>query len=339
MKFLKYLLFLLLIVIIGFAIYVAVQPSDFEVSRTRTVEAPAAVLYNHVIDFKNWESWSPWVEKEPDLKISYPEQTKGVGGSYSWVGKDGLGNMKTVATLANSSIDQELQFEDYHPSKISWSFEPTEDNKTTVTWKMNGEKTPFMFKAFAAVSGGFDAMIGPDFERGLEKLDSIVVAEIKKYSIKVDGITEHSGGFYLYKTTSSKMEDFSTKMVEMMSKMGEFVEKNNVAMAGSPFVLYHKWDEENNAVMFSCCVPTTSKVIAAESDILTGQLNPFKAVKTILKGDYKNLKEAWETAMKYIPENGLEFTENGPMIEAYVTDPMSEPNPANWITEIYVAVK
>ena len=339
MKFLKYLLFLILIVVIGFAIYVAVQPSDFEVSRSRTIEAPAAVLYGNVIDLKNWEAWSPWVEKEPDLKITYPEQTKGVGGAYSWEGKDGVGKLKIVATETNASIDQEMQFGDYHPSKVNWMFEPTEDNKTKVTWKMNGEKTPFIFKAFAAFTGGFDNMVGPDFERGLEKLDSLAVSDMKKYVINIDGVTQHGGGFYLYNTTSCKMDEFKTKMVEMMTKMGEFVEKNKVPMAGAPYVIYHKWDEENNAVMFSCCVPTTSKIIAAESDVLTGQLKPFKALKTTLKGDYENLKEAWETAMKYVPENTLEFTENGPMIESYVTDPMTEPNPANWITEIYLALK
>ncbi len=146
-------------------------------------------------------------------------------------------------------------------------------------------------------------------------------------------------GFIYITTTSCKMDEFKTKMVEMMTKIGVFVEKNNVAMAGAPFVMYHKWDEENNAVMFSCCVPTTARVITTESDVLTGKMKPFKAVKTTLKGNYENLKEAWDTAMKYIPDNGLEFTENGPMIEAYLTDPMTEPNPANWITEIYLAVK
>ena len=339
MKFLKYLLFLVLIAIIGFAIYVAVQPNSFEVSRERTIDAPAAVLYDNVIDYKNWPSWSSWVEKEPDLKINFPEKTEGVGGSYSWAGKDGEGNMKTIGANPKSNIVQELQFADYHPSKINWTFEPTADNKTKVTWKMNSDKVPFMFKGFAAISGGFDNMIGPDFARGLEKLDSIVLVEMKKYSVNVEGITQHSGGFYLYNTTSCRMDEFKDKMVEMMPKLDEFVKKNNIAMAGAPYVSYHKWDEENNAVMFSCCVPTTSKVVTTEPGILTGQLKPFKAVKTVLKGDYENLKEAWDTAMKYITDNTLEFTENGPMLEAYLTDPVSEPNPANWITEIYIAVK
>lgn len=339
MKFLKYLLFLVLIAIIGFAIYVAVQPNSFEVSRERTINAPSSVLYDNVIDFKNWEAWSSWIEKEPDLKLMFPEQTEGIGGSYSWEGKDGVGNMKTIAANPKTSIVQELQFDDYHPSKINWTFEPTEDNKTKVTWKMNSEKLPFMFKGFAAVSGGFDKMIGPDFERGLEKLDSIVVADMKKYSITVDGVTEHGGGFYLYTTASCKFTEMESKMEEMMTKVFTYAQQNNIKMAGSPFTIYHKWDEENGTTMFSSCIPTTAKVITTNSDVLTGKLKPFKAVKTTLKGDYDNLKEAWNTAMKYIPENGMEFTESGPMIEAYLTDMTVEQNPANWLTEIYLAIK
>jgi effector-binding domain-containing protein len=339
MKFFKYLLFLILIAIIGFAIYVAVQPNSFEVSRERTINAPSAVLYDNVIDYKNWESWSSWVEKEPDLKLIFPELTEGVGGSYSWEGKDGVGSMKTLATTPKTSIEQELQFGEYHPSKINWTFESTADNKTKVTWKMNSDKVPFMFKGFAAVSGGFDNMIGPDFERGLEKLDSIVLADMSKYNINVSGITEHGGGFYLYNTTSCKMSEMESKMGEMMTKVFTYAKQNNINIAGSPFTIYHKWDEENGALMFSSCIPTTAKVITTDSNVLTGRLKPFKAVKAVLKGDYKNLKETWDTAMKYIPENGLEFTETGPMIESYLSDPMTEPNPANWITEIYLAVK
>ena len=91
MKALKYILFLLLIAIIGSAIYVAVQPNSFEVSRTKTIKAPAPVIYNNIIDFKNWEAWLPWVVKEPSTKINLSEQTNGVGGSYSWTDKDGSG--------------------------------------------------------------------------------------------------------------------------------------------------------------------------------------------------------------------------------------------------------
>ena len=110
MKFVKYLLFLLLIILIGLAIYVAVQPNSFSVTREKVIDAPASVVYQNVIDFKKWPNWSPWIEKEPNLTLNFPEQTSDIGGSYSWEGKDGKGNMKTVATVPNESIDQKLQF-------------------------------------------------------------------------------------------------------------------------------------------------------------------------------------------------------------------------------------
>jgi effector-binding domain-containing protein/ribosome-associated toxin RatA of RatAB toxin-antitoxin module len=339
MKALKYILFLILIIIIGLTIYIAVQPNSFEVKRTRTFNAPAEVIYNNVIDFKNWEAWSSWVEKDPETVITLGENTKGVGGSFSWVDKDGKGQMKTLSTSENVSIDQELQFGDFAPSKIHWEFIPAEDSKTEVVWKMNSDNVPFMFKAFALFSGGFDNMIGPDFERGLEKLDSIVEASMKIYSIKVDGITQHGGGFYLYNTTSTKMDGFENVMQDMLLKVKSYVQDNHITTAGPPFIFYHKWDETNNSVMFSSCVPTTAQVITTENDILTGQLEPFKAIKTTLTGNYSNLKEAWQTALDYIPKNSFEFTEQGPMLEVYVTDLTKTPNPANWITEIYIAVK
>ena len=339
MKAFKYILFLLLIAVIGIAIYVAVQPNSFEVTRTRTIKAPSAVVYNNIIDYKNWESWSPWVEKEPSTIITLSEQTKGVDGSYSWIDKDGAGTMKTLEAVSNTSIKQQMQFGDFSPSEINWTFETNDDGTTKTTWTISGKDLPFGFKAFAAFSGGMEKQIGPDFERGLEKLDSVVVASMKVYNITVNGVTNHSGGYYLYNTTSSKIDELASKITEMMPKVGEFVMKNNITTAGAPFTNYHKWDMENNAVMFSCGVPTTEKVITTDSAILTGQLQPFKAVKTTLKGDYTNLKEAWEAADKYIKENNLEQIETGPTIETYISDPMLTPNPADWITEIYIAIK
>ena len=103
--------------------------------------------------------------------------------------------------------------------------------------------------------------------------------------------------------------------------------------------VYHAWDEKNGTTMFSCCVPTTDRVITTDSDILTGQMEPFKALKVTLNGDYENLKEAWDVAMKHVETNNFEFTDDGPMLEVYKTDPSTEPNPANWVTEIYIALK
>jgi uncharacterized protein YndB with AHSA1/START domain len=268
MKAFKFIVFLLLILIIGACTYVAVQPNNYEVVRSRTIKAPAAVIYNNVIEFKNWEAWSSWVEKNPDTKITYPEQTKGIGGHYSWEDDDGVGNMKTIAATPPTFIEQAIQFDDFEPSKITWDFEPNEQGETKTTWTMKGDNIPFGFKLYAVFSGGFDNMIGPDFDRGLEKLDSIVVESTKKYEITINGITEYGGGFYLYKTTNAKNSNISQKMAEQYGSLMTYVTKNNIQMAGMPLTVYNEMNMENGTVIMSNGLPVNQKIdIADDSDI------------------------------------------------------------------------
>ncbi|NNE32747.1 MAG: transcription activator effector-binding protein [Winogradskyella sp.] len=339
MKFLKYILLLLLILIIGFSIYIAVQPNSFEVTRSKTINAPQPVIYNEVIDFANWEAWSAWVEEKPDTKISLGDQTDGVGGNYTWEDEDGIGRMKTIDADPFSSITQEMQFEDFPKSKVLWQFSGNENGTTDVKWSISGEDLPFIFKFFSTIMGGMENQIGPKYERSLVLLDSVLQNKMSAYSIDVEGVTQHSGGYYLYSTTSCKMSDFKTKMQEEFPKVGSYALANNITFAGAPFVLYEKWDEANNAVIFSVCIPTNSRIITTESDILTGQLDNFKAIKTVLNGNYDNLKEAWEKTMAYIKSNNLNVLEGGAMMEVYPTDPSLVPNPADWKTELYIEVE
>ena len=339
MKTIKYIVLLLLILIIGFSIYIAVQPNSFDVTRTKTINAPQSVVYNNIIDFKNWEAWSSWIEEKPETVITLSEKTEGIDGSYTWEDEDGVGSMKTVSTEPMTTISQEMEFDDNPKSDVTWNLKSNTDGSTEVTWNIKGKNLPFAFKIYATVMGGMEKQIGPHFERGLTMLDSVLQVEMKAYSINVEGVTQHSGGYYLYNTTSCKFSEFEKNMKEMLPQVGAYAITHNVTMAGPPFILYHKWDEENDAMIFSCCVPTNSKIISDEPGILTGRLKSFRTVKTVLKGNYDNLKEAWDTTMTYISDNDLEMVEGGPMLETYITDPMSQTNPAKWVTEIYVAVK
>ncbi len=343
MKTLKYIFFLLLLVIVAGAIYIATLESSYDVSRTKTIKAPIQVVYNKVNDFKTWSSWSPWLGKDPTTELIYGENTSGKGATHSWKSnhKDvGEGNMETVEVIANESITQKITFIKPWESQsdIYWTFK-TVDEGTEVTWGMKGE-LDFMSRAFMAFAGGMEKQVGPDYERGLIKLDSVIQADMKKYSVTVNGVTTHGGGFYLYNTTSCKIDEIGIKMQEMMPKVGMYAQKNKIKMAGPPFTLYHKFDPENNAVIFSCAVPVLERVITESgSGIQTGMLKPFKALKTTLKGDYTNSKEAWETAYKYLADNELEQVDGSVALEVYLTDSMSTPNPADWITEIYIPVK
>jgi ribosome-associated toxin RatA of RatAB toxin-antitoxin module len=302
--------------------------------------APAAVVFNKVNDFKNWPQFSPWAEKEPTAALTYGDTTVGEGGFYAWNGEIlGEGYMETLSTRANEQIAQTINFiEPFEArSNINWTFTP-EGEQTRVTWQMEGKKD-FVSKLATIFMGSIEDMTGPDFERGLFKLDSLLQADMRVYKIDINGTVAHSGGYYLYKTTSCKFSELQTKMTELMPQVAGYAITHNISFAGKPFVRYHQWDRANDAIIFSSCIPTTTKIMATESDILTGQLEPFEAIKTTLTGDYNNLEEAWLQTMDYIAQNELELAAPGYMLEYYLTDPMDQPNPADWITEIYVGIK
>ena len=340
MKALKYILLLLLLIVVAGSIYVATLENNYNVQRTKVINAPADIIFNTINEYKTWPEWSPWLGQDPEAKLTYGEKTSGVGATYAWAGDiTGEGNMETLST-DKDSISQKLNM--IKPwessSNIYWKLNPTE-NGTEVTWGMKGNMS-FMFKASMVFMGGMDQQIGPDYERGLVKLDSVVQAEMQKYSVTVNGITTRGGGYYLYQTTSCKIEELPQKMAEMMPKVEMYAKNNSITMAGPPFTLFHKYDTENNAVIMSVAIPVTERVITdKDSGILTGMLEPFIAIKTTLKGDYKNSKEAWEITEKHIADNNFEKIENIPAMEVYLNNSLNTLNPANLRTEIFVPVK
>lgn len=338
MKAFKYILFLLLIAVIGTSIYVAIQPNNFEVSRTRTINAPAEVIYNNVIDFKNWKDWISWVETNPNIELIYPEQTSGINGSYSWQDDSGLGTMTTLEAMPNTSIYQQMTIGDFPASNINWTFTPETDNTTQVTWRISGDNLPFGFKAYTAFAGSMEEQIGSQYERSLEKLDSVVIAQMKKHKITENGVKTYNGCYYIYNSTTCKIDALETNMQTMFSKLHRYASANSITISGASFVNYSQWNETTNQVSFSCGLPTSELEMVNDSTIQSGQIVPFNAVKTTLKGHYNYLKETWDVALKQVTNKGFEFSPNGPMLEIYTTDSSTTLNPANWVTEIYIGI-
>lgn len=100
-----------------------------------------------------------------------------------------------------------------------------------------------------------------------------------------------------------------------------------------------KKDAINSDVIFSTAIPIQNKEITAlESNVLCSYQKPGKAVKITLKGAYNNLEEAWRKGEKFIAQNGLAKSEEAPY-EIYKTNPVLTPNPANYLTEIYLPIQ
>ncbi|MFD0861161.1 GyrI-like domain-containing protein [Sungkyunkwania multivorans] len=345
MKILKYLLLLIVVVVVGFLIYAATQPSEYEVSRTRTLEAPVEVVYNNVSDYKNWEAWGPWLEQDPSMTFSYGDQTKGTGASYSWSGKDGNGSMKMVEAKENAAIKNEMTFEGFGSSEGFWKFEP-KDGGTEVTWGIKSENTPYIFKIFSAISGGYDAMMGPMFERGLEKLDSVTQIQAKEYAamkaFKLGDISKKTQDAQKFIGIAHKTKIDHAEMTkafeESLPKAGKYVAEAGLNYGDDymPGAIFTSWNEETGESEFMIGVFLYKDLVPGKG--MQKMDMPAGEVVTISKyGNYGNGdQEAHMAIEKYLKENNLVPT--GVVYEMYVNDPASV-KPIEIQTDVYYPLK
>lgn len=344
MKFFKYLFFLVLILFIGVALYFGTQDGHFSVSETREINAPVEVVFEHVNDFKNWQKWGSWM-KDESLKINYPDITSGKGAFYSWTSnKDAEGAIETVEIEMNKKITQKIVFygslED-EGNQVTWTFEPKNNgNSTLINWSMEGNLSLFDKIFFATQDQSLEEMVSLMYAESLENLDEVLQKEINEYAIEIKGLTNHSGGFYLYNTTASKQSEISTKIVPMIKQITDFMTEINIPAQGSPFVVYLDWDELNKTVIFSVGIHTSDMVILPDgSPVISGYMEATTAIKTNLTGNYSYLAEAWEETEKYIQNNGYVKSEKKSPFEVYLTKPPQEKNPSKWVTDIYIPIE
>jgi len=156
---------------------IATRPNTFHVERSVTIAAPAAAVHDEVADLHRFEAWSPWSKMDPQMKTDFSGAPAGVGQVYHWTGNDKVGEGRmTVTGDAPDQVGLRLDF--IKPfastSNVTFALAP-ETTGTRVTWNMDGPMN-FISKAMCLVQP-MDKMIGPDFERGLGNLKSVVEAK------------------------------------------------------------------------------------------------------------------------------------------------------------------
>ena len=336
MRILKYILLLAILAIIGLSVYVATQPSEFEVERSRVIKAQKSVVFSYVNDYRNWEDFGSWKDDDSSMKFTYSDTTIGTGASYAWKGSAGEGKTTTIFEKENDSIAQKVLFSG-NEGTAYLTFKDTVGG-TKVTWHSKG-KIGFMDKVYATFKGGAEKMIGLTYEKTLAKLDKVISYEINTYNIKVDGVVQKPGTIYFQHKVTCKISEVQKNVNLVLQSMVLFFKENGIAMTGNPFVLYDAYDTTNDRASFSVCLPMREEIYTADgSDYTSGKIETFQALKTTLKGDYSHTKEAWAEARTYARKNNLAENTSGKRMEVYAVSVNQVKNPSKWVTEIYLPV-
>ena len=170
----KIILILLAVAILAVLAYAATKPDAYTVTRSQLINAPADQLHVIINSPREFEKWSPYSPKDPQMKNTYSGPASGVGARNDFVGNNqvGQGSVEIIRSTAPREVAMRLIMVKPFAAdnEVVYSLQQ-QGAATQVTWAMTA-KNPY----FAKVIGVFinmDKMIGGDFEVGLQKLKAL----------------------------------------------------------------------------------------------------------------------------------------------------------------------
>jgi hypothetical protein len=162
------LLGLVLIVIIASFIVT----TDFKYEKKVTINAPIETVWENTNSLADLDAWSPWVEKDPNIKKKYTGVDGTVGAVSSWESDHeevGVGSQTITKIEAPTTFDTDLKFYTPYESEAKGYIRlAAAGNKTEVVWGFASEM-PRPFNLML-LNPAMNDMMDKEFARGLENL-------------------------------------------------------------------------------------------------------------------------------------------------------------------------
>ena len=307
----------------------AFMPSNFEVSRDIEINSNPLTVFNQVNDFHNWNNWDPWAEIDSTIINKFDNITEGEGAYREWTAeKLGNGNMKITNSELLEQIDFEISLSDWSTFYGKFIFEPTKGG-VKVNWTDKGG-LPFLARGCGPI---FDAMIGADFEKGLNNL--------KDYCENLPASTENmklvisESQPYVYILDSCKVSDLNVKLGDIYEEIYLTLASQGIMPISQPFAKYLRFPnnpgDENKVVLQAGAFMEAE--IKTEGRLQIGFTKEGSTLQASHFGVYETAGVTHDAMKKYCDDNG--YTINGSAYEMYITDPSLEPNHANWETKVF----
>lgn len=303
------------------------------VSKSISINKPAAEIYPHLNNFRNWISWSPWLLMDPNCQLDFADDNQ----SYKWEGKRvGAGNMKVIQEKENKEIHYDLNFTKPWKSANKTSFYlQDKGDSTQVTWTMDSSLPLFMFWMKKAMI----AYVGADYERGLQMLKS--QAEKGEIESQLDwkGNVAFEGCHWVGIRKSCSIDDMKNNMGKDFGSLFEWIMNGNENLiSGKAMSIYHKWDIVKNTTEYTAAVPVSKIPDNLPQNILTGEIPKTNAYVLRHTGDYNHLGNAWSTLYTMHRIKEIKPSKKLHPFEVYENDPRNTVS-KDLITDIYFPLK
>lgn len=144
-------------------------PRHVNVERSVMIDASPAAVIELAASNTGYQTFNPYADLDPNLRIEMFGPTSGVGSGFAFDGADGTGQ-QTVASVEPGRVVFDIDLGPMgHPTQAISAV--AVDGGTEVTWTMDMDMG---LNPMARVLGLFmDGMVGPHFERGLANIADV----------------------------------------------------------------------------------------------------------------------------------------------------------------------
>ena len=172
MKLIKRLL-LVVLVLVGLLLVISLfLPAKVHVERELAIRSSPERIFEQINTLTNWEKWSPWHKRDPNMTLQYSGPAAGPGAKYSWQSKQrnvGNGTLTITESVPPQRVTTAMHFDDGDATGLFQLL--SEEGHTTVVWGMDSNMGRNPIGRFFGLM--MDKMVGPDFEQGLANLKAL----------------------------------------------------------------------------------------------------------------------------------------------------------------------
>jgi len=337
MRFLRNLLvalaaIVLLLVVIGFFL-----PDSTHVERATTIARPPSEVFAVLNGFRRFNDWSPWASMDPQARYTYAGPAAGVGARLAWSGNKevGTGSQEIVESRPGELIRTALDFGDMGKAMATFRLAPAGDG-TLVTWGLDvGAGGKLIGRYFNLL---MDHMVGPDYEKGLARLKTLVesfpAADIS--GVQGEEVQRAAQRIYFVSTScGTDAESAKAAIGAAYGKIGRVMQGNGSQMQGAPMTITTSYDKD--VWKFDAAIAVDRNDASADApDVQVGVTYAGKAVQFTHIGPYDRIGDtitkayAWTAVQGYKPKDRL--------IEEYISDPGNTP-PEQLQTRLVIPVE
>lgn len=328
MKKALYILLAIILIFIGFYLFVHFQKIETKGYVNHEFEVPEEIVSQKLKDFNSFrENW-PVASKTDSVKISLNSNKS----SYS--------RIELLPTQNN--FPDEIHFKNWLSDQfvnLDWTVSKNKNESTSVTVKIDTQ-IDFFDKLNQLINKETAVKITEkQFTEGLENLEKNIIKEMQSFDVKLLENKRLSGGFLL-KSPMQRSSDLNAAVNNANSTFKDFNQAEKGINVTLNCILINKISSEEvqyQVAQIHLIEPELSHDLI-NADYRVSRIDSQTYTRQRLLGNYLNIDKLWYESFKNINRSNFEVLNELPIIYMLSKDNQNEINPSKWHSELWIPI-